>query len=306
VSLSIFFTQLLNGVQFGALLFLLSAGLTLLFGIMNFINLMHGSLYMMGAYFAAAGYGWTGSFAWAGVIAVGGVFLLGLVLDRIAIARLYDRSHLDQVLATFGFMLFFNELVGIIWGPVSLFVAAPPALAGSISIFGAPYPVYRLFIITVALLVGLALYWVIHKTRVGMLVRAGASVPGMVSSLGVNIKLFKTFLFAFGAALAGLAGFMVGPITSIQSGMGEPILILALVVIVTGGTGSIRGSFYGALIIGLIDTAGRAFLPGMLHALFGSGVADNISSALSSILVYLLMALVLIFRPSGLFPVKYG
>jgi branched-chain amino acid transport system permease protein len=157
VSLSIFFTQLLNGVQFGALLFLLSAGLTLLFGIMNFINLMHGSLYMMGAYFAAAGYGWTGSFAWAGVIAVGGVFLLGLVLDRIAIARLYDRSHLDQVLATFGFMLFFNELVGIIWGPVSLFVAAPPALAGSISIFGAPYPVYRLFIITVALLVGLAL-----------------------------------------------------------------------------------------------------------------------------------------------------
>ncbi|MDX3895587.1 branched-chain amino acid ABC transporter permease [Pusillimonas sp.] len=303
---SIVLMQFLNGIQYGALLFLLSAGLTLLFGIMNFVNLMHGSLYMMGAYIAAESYSWTGSFAWAAVMAFGGVFLLGIALDRLAIAKLYDRNHLNQVLATFGFMLFFNELVTIIWGPVSIYTVTPPALSGAVQIFGVAYPVYRLFIIGVALLVGLGLYLVIHRTRIGMLVRAGASVPGMVSGLGVNVKLLKMMLFGFGAALAGLAGFMAGPITSIQSGMGEPVLILALVVIVTGGIGSVRGAFYGALIIGLIDTFGRAFLPGILQMVFNDSIAQTTGPALAAVMVYLLMAVILVLRPNGLFPVKYG
>ncbi|MDX3896417.1 branched-chain amino acid ABC transporter permease [Pusillimonas sp.] len=306
MTLSLVLTQLLNGLQFGALLFLLSAGLTLVFGIMNFVNLMHGSLYMMGAYFAALGFSTSGSFAMAAVYAIGGTFLLGILLDRIATARLYSRSHLEQVLATFGFILFFNELVRMIWGATPVDMAAPAALSEAVSLFGADYPVYRLFIIAVALVVGAGLYLLIHKTRFGMLIRAGASNPAMVSALGVNITLLKTLLFAFGAALAGLAGLMSGPITSVQSGMGEPILILTLVVIVTGGVGSIRGSFYGAMIIGLIDTLGRSLLPSLLRETFDRSVAQAAGPAIASVLVYVLMAAVLAFRPQGLFPVKHG
>jgi branched-chain amino acid transport system permease protein len=307
VTTSLFFTQLLNGLQLGVLLFLLSAGLTLVFGIMNFVNLTHGSLYMMGAYFAAAAYNaFDSSFAAAAIAAVGGSLLLGLLVERVALARLYTRDHLDQVLATFGLILFFNEVVRAIWGPASVYMNVPQALSGTVDLFGLPYPSYRFAIIGVGLAVGAALYVVIHRTRVGMLIRAGASNAAMVSALGVDIKSLNSLVFALGAGLAGLAGLMAGPIVSVQSGMGEPILILTLVVIVTGGIGSIRGAFYGALIVGTVDTIGRAFLPALLREFLERSVAQAAGPAIASMLIYLLMATVLALRPQGLFPVKHG
>jgi branched-chain amino acid transport system permease protein len=306
MTLSLFLTQLLNGVQLGVLLFLLSAGLTLVFGIMNFVNLTHGSLYMMGAYFAAAGFGATGSFALAGLIAVPATVLLGIAVERIALSTLYTRDHLDQVLATFGLILFFNEVVRIVWGPTGLYMNAPEALSGTVDLLGLAYPAYRFAIIAVGLLVGVALYLLIHRTRVGMLIRAGASNPRMVSALGVNIRLLNTLVFGLGAGLAGLAGLMSGPILSVQPGMGEPILILTLVVIVTGGIGSIRGAFYGALIVGIVDTIGRIFLPMLLREFLERSVAQAAGPAIASMLIYLLMAAVLALRPQGLFPVKHG
>jgi branched-chain amino acid transport system permease protein len=300
-------TQLLNGLQLGVLLFLLSAGLTLVFGIMNFVNLSHGSLYMMGAYFAAAGYNaFGGSFLAAVLIAVPGTMLLGVLVERIALATLYTRDHLDQVLATFGLILFFNEVVRFIWGPASVYMNVPKALSGTVDLFGLAYPSYRFAIIVVGLLVGLALYAIIHRTRVGMLIRAGASNPEMVSALGVNIKGLNLTVFALGAGLAGLAGVMAGPIVSVQAGMGEPILILTLVVIVTGGIGSIRGAFYGALIVGIVDTLGRALLPTLLREFLERSIAQAVGPAIASMLIYLLMAAVLAWRPQGLVPVKHG
>jgi branched-chain amino acid transport system permease protein len=290
----LFFTQLLNGLQLGVLLFLLSAGLTLVFGIMNFVNLAHGSLYMMGAYFAAAAFNaFGGSFSAAAVAAVAGTLLLGLLIERL-------------VLATFGLILFFNEVVRAIWGPASVYMNVPALLTGTVNLFGLPYPSYRFAIIAVGLAVGAGLYFVIHRTRVGMLIRAGASNADMVSALGVDIKGLNTLVFALGAALAGLAGLMAGPIVSVQSGMGEPILILTLVVIVTGGIGSIRGAFYGALIVGIVDTVGRAFLPALLREFLERSVAQAAGPAIASMLIYLLMAAVLAFKPQGLFPVKHG
>ncbi len=307
MTLGLLLTQLLNGVQLGVLLFLLASGLTLVFGIMNFVNLAHGSLYMMGAYFAAAAYNATGgSFAAAALVAVPGTLLLGLLIERLLLTTLYRRDHLDQVLATFGLTLFFNELVRAIWGPASVYMNVPKALSGTVDIFGLPYPSYRFAIIAVGLSVGVALYAVIHRTRVGMLIRAGASNAEMVSALGVNIKGLNSVVFALGAALAGLAGLMAGPIVSVQSGMGEPILILTLVVIVTGGIGSIRGAFYGALIVGIVDTVGRAFLPTLLREFLERSVAQAAGPAIASILIYLLMATVLALKPQGLFPVKHG
>jgi branched-chain amino acid transport system permease protein len=300
-------TQLLNGLQLGVLLFLLSAGLTLVFGIMNFVNLSHGSLYMMGAYFAAAGYNaFDGSFLAAALVAVPGTMLLGVLVERVALSTLYTRDHLDQVLATFGLILFFNEVVRFIWGPASVYMNVPKALSGTVDLFGLAYPSYRFAIIVVGLLVGLALYAVIHRTRVGMLIRAGASNPEMVSALGVNIKGLNLTVFALGAGLAGLAGVMAGPIVSVQAGMGEPILILTLVVIVTGGIGSIRGAFYGALIVGVVDTMGRALLPTLLREFVERSIAQAVGPAIASMLIYLLMAAVLAWRPQGLFPVKHG
>jgi branched-chain amino acid transport system permease protein len=300
-------TQLLNGLQLGVLLFLLASGLTLVFGIMNFVNLMHGSLYMMGAYFAAAAYNATdGSFLAAALVAVPATLLLGLLVERLLLTTLYQRDHLDQVLATFGLILFFNELVRAIWGPSSVYMNTPQWLSGTVELFGLPYPAYRFAIIAVGLVVGAGLYLVIHRTRVGMLIRAGASNPDMVSALGVNIKGLNTVVFALGAALAGLAGLMAGPIVSVQSGMGEPILILTLVVIVTGGIGSIRGAFYGALIVGTVDTVGRAFLPALLREFLERSIAQAAGPAIASMLIYLLMAAVLALRPQGLFPVKHG
>ncbi|MDP2033960.1 MAG: branched-chain amino acid ABC transporter permease [Polaromonas sp.] len=303
---SLILTQLLNGIQLGSLLFLMSAGLTLVFGIMNFVNLMHGSLFMMGAYFAAAGYQMSGSFAVAALAAIAGGLVLGIVVERLVVSRMYRREHLDQVLVTFGMVLFFNEVARIVWGPSSVHAGSPAAFGGSISLAGAAYPTYRLLIIAVAFLVGALLYVLIHRTRIGMLVRAGASRPDMVSALGVNIARLKCWLFAFGAMLAAIGGLMAGPITSVQPGMGEPVLIMTLVVIVTGGIGSIRGAFYGAMIIGIVDTVGRAFLPMLLREIFERSVAQAAGPALASVLIYLFMACVLALRPNGLFPVRHG
>jgi len=226
--------------------------------------------------------------------------------ERIALLPLYSRDHLDQVLGTFGLILFFNELARIIWGPTALYMNAPDALSGTINLLGLDYPSYRFLIIVVGLLVAAGLYVLIHRTRVGMLIRAGATRPDMVAALGVNIRLLNTLLFGLGAGLAGLAGLMVGPIASIESGMGDRILILTLVVIVVGGIGSIRGAFYAALMIGVIDTVGRIFLPTLLRAIATRSVADAAGPALASMLIYLLMAIVLAARPQGLFPVRHG
>lgn len=302
----LFLTQILNGVQLGVLLFLLSAGLTLVFGIMNFVNLTHGSLYMMGAYFAAAAYNWSDSFLVAGLVGVPATIVLGLLVERIALSTLYTRDHLDQVLATFGLILFFNELVRIVWGPSSVYMNVPNALSGTVDLFGLPYPSYRFTIIGVGIVVAIALYLLIHRTRIGMLIRASASNPAMAGALGVNIKLLNALVFGLGAGLAGLAGLMAGPIMSVQPGMGEPILILTLVVIVTGGIGSIRGAFYGALMVGIVDTIGRAFLPALLREVFERSIAQAAGPAIASMLIYLLMAAVLALRPQGLFPVKHG
>ena len=296
--------QTLNGLQFGVLLFLMAAGLTLVFGIMSFVNLAHGALYMFGAYFAAATWNLTGSFLLSVLAGFGGVFVLGALVDRLGLFTLYRRDHLDHVLATFGLVLFANELARMIWGASPVFMELPDSLATSVPLLGINYPVYRILIIVVGLAVAAGLYLLIERTRIGMLIRAGASNRAMVSALGVNIGWLNRFVFALGAGLAGLAGAMVGPILSIQPGMGEPILILTLVVIVIGGIGSIRGAFLGALVVGVVDTMGRALLPFLLNKLVDPSVANAAGPALASIAVYLLMAVVLAVKPDGLFPVR--
>ena len=302
MNFSLILPQLLNGLQYGILLFLLAAGLTLVFGIMSFVNLAHGSLYMLGAYFAATAFNLTGSFAVAVLAAAGGCVVLGAVLERIAVSRLYGRDHLDHVLATFGMVLFFNEAARMIWGPQPYFLPVPASLDGTVDLFGISYPAYRFAIIAVGLAVAVGAHWLMHGTRLGMLIRAGAVNPAMVGALGVNIKLLNALLFALGAALAGLAGVMAGPILSVQAGMGEPVLITTLVVIVIGGIGSVGGAFYAALIVGVADTLGRAFLPALLRELMSRDAANAAGPALASMLVYVLMAVVLAFRPEGLFP----
>ena len=306
MSTSLLLVQLLNGLQYGVLLFLLAAGLTLVFGIMSFVNLAHGSLYMLGAYAAALAYGATGSFALAVLAAMGTALALGLLLEVLIVSRLYRRDHLDHVLATFGLVMFFNELVRLVWGPQPMFVQVPEVLAGTVPLFGFNYPAYRFAIIAVGLLVAVGSYWLIHKTRVGMLIRAGAQNPQLVGALGVNIGLLNAMLFGVGAMLAGLAGAMAGPLLSVQSGMGEPVLITTLVVIVIGGIGSVSGALYAALIVGVVDTLGRVLLPLLLRQVAERSVADAAGPALASMLVYLLMALVLALRPHGLFPARRG
>jgi branched-chain amino acid transport system permease protein len=295
--------QFLNGLQFGLLLFLLAAGLTLVFGIMDLVNLAHGSLYMLGAYFAATFTALTGSFLLGVVLALAATLVTGMAVEVVAMRRLYGRDHLDHVLGTFGLILFFNELVRLVWGPAGMNVTLPPWLNRSIEILpGVHYSMYRLSIIIVALLVALFLYLVIMRTRIGMLVRAGASNREMTGALGIDINLLYTFVFGIGAALAGLAGLMQAAILTAQIGMGENILILAFVVIIIGGIGSIRGSFVASIFVGLVDTMGRAFLPQILKAVLSPAAASTMAPALSSMLIYLLMAVVLIVRPAGLFP----
>lgn len=306
MSMSLLLVQLLNGLQYGVLLFLLAAGLTLVFGIMSFVNLAHGSLYMVGAYAAALTYGVAGSFALAVLAAMGAALVVGLLLEVSIVSRLYRRDHLDHVLATFGLVMFFNELVRLVWGPQPLFVQVPEVLAGTVQLFGFNYPSYRFAIIAVGLLVAVGSYGLIHKTRVGMLIRAGAQNPQLVGALGVNIGLLNAMLFGVGAMLAGLAGAMAGPLLSVQSGMGEPVLITTLVVIVIGGIGSVNGALYAALIVGVVDTLGRVLLPVVLRQVAERSVADAAGPALASMLVYLLMAVVLALRPQGLFPARRG
>ena len=295
--------QCLNGFQLGILLFLLAAGLTLVFGIMDLVNLAHGSLYMVGAYFAATFTDWTGSFVLALVLALPATLAVGVVVEIVCLRTLYERNHLDQVLATFGLILFFNEAVRLVWGPAGLSVPLPDFLNTNFEILpGVPYPTYRVMIILVGLAVAALLYVLVAKTRIGMLIRAGASNREMVGALGVNIKLLYTLIFGLGAALAGLAGVMAGPIFTVETGMGESILILAFVVIVIGGIGSVRGAFFAAIIVGLIDTVGRSFLPDLLGLFLSNQYADTAAPALSSMLIYLLMAVILAIRPAGLFP----
>jgi branched-chain amino acid transport system permease protein len=295
--------QCLNGIQLGMLLFLLAAGLTLIFGIMDLVNLAHGSLYMLGAYFAATFAAATGSFVLGAILALVATLVVGMALEVIAIRRLYGRDHLDHVLGTFGLLLFFNELVRLIWGPAGMTLPLPSEMLTAVQVLpGVYYPLYRLVIILATLAVALLLYVLVMRTRVGMLIRAGASNREMVGALGVNIKLLYTLVFGLGAALAGFAGLMQAPILTVQIGMGENILILAFVVIIIGGIGSIRGAFVAAVVVGLIDTIGRAFLPDLVRHFVSYSAGSSLGPSLSSMMIYMLMAAVLVFRPEGLFP----
>lgn len=294
--------QILNGLQLGVTLFLMAAGLTLVFGIMGLINLAHGSLYMIGAFVAASVTGATGSFLLGLLAAVPAAAAVGVAIEVIALRRLYDRDHLDQVLATFGLILLLNELASILWGARPLFMDVPLWLAGTVEILpGVPYPAYRLAIILVGVLVAGLLYLLIARTRLGMLIRAGATNRAMVGALGVDVARLYTLVFAIGAGLAALAGVMAGPILSVQVGMGEQILILTFVVVVIGGLGSIKGALAGALLVGLVDTLGRAFLPTLLRVALPPASADAVGASLASMTIYILMAAVLVWRPNGLF-----
>jgi branched-chain amino acid transport system permease protein len=297
--------QILNGLQLGVLLFLIAAGLTLVFGVMDFINLAHGVQYMLGAYLAVTFYTLTGNFLVALVLALAAALLFGLILEFVVFRRLYDRDHLDQVMATFGIILFLNHGVKLLWGAAPLSLPIPEALSGSVRLAdGLLYPVWRLTIIASGLAVAALLYVLVLHTRIGMLVRAGATSAAIVSALGVNIRRLFMIVFGFGSMLAGFAGIMIAPILSVEPGMGDTILILAFVVIVIGGIGSIRGAFIAALLIGLVDTLGRSFSVEVMRLFMGPSAARVVGPAIASMLIYLLMAAVLYVRPTGLFPAK--
>ena len=302
MSISLFLEQVLNGLQFGVMLFLMSAGLTLVFGVMGLINLAHGSLYMIGAFAAAAIASWTGSF-WLGLVAsLMAAAIAGVIVEIVIIRRLYKRDHLDQVLATFALILLFSEAMRWIFGAFPLFLDVPEILSGTLSLpLGIEYSKYRMMIIVVGILIAVGLFSLISKTRLGVRIRAGESDREMIAALCVDISKLYTLVFALGAALAGLAGAMVGAIQSVEVGMGEPVLILAFVVIVIGGIGSIKGALVGAILVGLTDTLGRFLLPSFFKIFLNPSSATDIGSALSSMMIYILMAAVLIWKPSGLF-----
>ncbi len=294
--------QVLNGLQFGVMLFLMAAGLTLIFGVMGLINLAHGSLYMVGAFAAAWVAGATGSFLLALIAALAAAAMAGTLIEMVVIRRLYKAAHLDQVLATFALILIFSEGTRYVFGSFPLFLDVPDYLSGPVTLPGGiQYPLYRLVLIGIGLVVALGLWWLTARTRIGIQIRAGENDREMIAALGVDISKLYTLVFALGAALAGLAGALVGAIQSVQVGMGEPVLILAFVVIVIGGIGSIRGAFIGSLLVGLTDTLGGIFLPELFKLFMESGAATQTGSALASMSVYILMSIVLIWRPSGLF-----
>lgn len=295
--------QLLNGIQLGVMLFLMAAGLTLIFGVMGLINLAHGSLYMVGAFACATVAALTGSF-WLGLVAsLICAAAAGAIVELAVIRRLYDRDHLDQVLATFALILIFSEGTRWMFGSFPLYLDIPPLLEGAVTLPGdASYPVYRLAIIGVGALVALGLYLLIGKTRLGMRIRAGESDREMIGALGVDIRTLYTLVFALGSALAGLAGALVGALQSVQVGMGEPVLILAFVVIVIGGIGSIKGALLGALLVGITDTLGRLLLPQLLSFFVDPSQAGMIGGAAASMLIYVVMAVILAVKPRGLFP----
>lgn len=301
--MSLFLAQFLNGIQLGAMLFMMAAGLTLVFGIMRLINLAHGSLYMIGAYVGATTMQATQSFPLAILAAMLAAGLIGLIIEFTLFRRLYERDHLDQVLATIGLIFFFNEMMVLLWGRQAIFMEIPALLQGTVSLFsGSPYPIYRLFLIAVGIAVAIFLVWLIRHTKIGMLIRAGSTHANMVSALGVNIRLLNTLIFGLGAVLAGLAGVLSAPLLAVESGMGEPVLILALVVIVIGGIGSIKGAFVGALLVGMVDTLGRVYLPDLFRLVLDVATADAISSTLSAIFIYVFMVVILAIKPQGLFP----
>ena len=297
--------QILNGIQFGIMLFLMAAGLTLIFGVMGLINLAHGSLYMIGAFSAAAVAGMTGSFILALLAALTASAAAGALVELLVIRRLYNKDHLDQVLATFALILIFSEGTRWIFGSFPLFLDIPGPLSGPVTILGGiQYPLYRLVLIGAGLFISIGLGFMITKTRIGIQIRAGENDREMIAALGINISGLYTLIFSLGAALAGLAGALVGAIQSVQVGMGEPVLILAFVVIVIGGIGSIKGALIGALLVGLTDTLGSIFLPELLKLVTDPSTATSIGSSLSSMAIYILMGAILIWRPTGLFGIK--
>jgi branched-chain amino acid transport system permease protein len=294
--------QTLNGIQLGLLMFLLAAGLTLVFGIMDLVNLAHGSIYMFGAYFCATFTGWTDSFVLGALLSLPAALLLGVIVEVVVARRLYRRDHLDHVLATFGLILIANDLVRLVWGPDGRRIPLPAWLNQPIHLTpDLPYPTYRFAVILVGAAVASFLYWLVVRTRTGMWIRAGASNRTMIGALGINIEALFTLVFGLGAVLAALAGLMAAPIVTVSIGMGDNILILAFVIIVIGGIGSIKGAFIAAMIVGMIDTLGRAFLPELLLGVLSVNAAATAAPALSSMLIYLLMAGVLVWRPTGLF-----
>ena len=302
MTLLLFIEQVLNGLQFGVMLFLMAAGLTLVFGVMGLINLAHGSLFMVGAFAAAAVAGWSGSFVLALIAALAAAAAAGALVELLVIRRLYDRDHLDQVLATFALILIFSEGTRYLFGSFPLFLDIPDYLSGPVTLPGGIlYPTYRLALIVAGLAIAGALFLLISRTRLGIQIRAGEADREMIAALGVDISKLYTIVFALGAALAGLAGALVGALQSVQVGMGEPVLILAFVVIVIGGIGSIKGALIGALMVGLTDTLGGVLLPELFRLFMDNSAAQASGSALASMLIYILMAVVLIWRPQGLF-----
>ncbi len=302
MSLMLVFEQILNGIQFGVMLFLMAAGLTLVFGVMGLINLAHGSLYMIGAFAAAAVANATGSFLLALAASLGVAAAAGALVEFLVIRRLYNRDHLDQVLATFALILIFSEGTRWLFGSFPLYLDIPDYLKGAVILPGGlQYPLYRLTIILIGLLVAIALYLLIAKTKIGVRIRAGENDREMIAALGVDISKLYTAVFAIGAALAGLAGALVGAVQSVQVGMGEPVLILAFVVIVIGGIGSIKGAFIGALLVGLTEKLGSILLLALLSSFLEPAQAKSIAMMFSSMLIYILMAVVLVVKPSGLY-----
>ncbi|MCP4980623.1 MAG: branched-chain amino acid ABC transporter permease [Gammaproteobacteria bacterium] len=295
-------TQLMNGLQLGLLLFLLASGLTLIFGIMDFINLSHGSFYMIGAYFCGTIVAYTGSFLLGVIIGLLGVFVVGALVEWFIARKLYRSDHLDHVLVTFGLILIFDTLVHLFWGASGMAIPLPDSLNGQLTLGSLVLPTYRLLIIFAGLLVAAILYFLVSRTRLGMLIRAGASNRTMVEALGININRLFMVVFALGAAMAGLAGMLIAPITEASIGMGNDIIIIAFVVVIVGGIGSIKGAFYAAMILGLIDTLSRSYLDVLLELAMPNEYAETAAPALSAMLVYILMAAVLAFRPQGLFP----
>ena len=294
--------QILNGLQLGVMLFLMSAGLTLIFGVMGLINLAHGSLYMTGAFAAAAVAGMTGSFLLALVAALTAAAIAGAIVEIAIIRRLYQRDHLDQVLATFALILIFSEGTRWVFGSFPLYLDIPSYLQGPVSLPGGiQYPLYRIALILIGIIVAIALGLMISRTRIGIRIRAGENDREMIAALGVDISRLYTIIFALGAALAGLAGALVGAIQSVEVGMGEPVLILAFVVIVIGGIGSVKGAMVGSILVGLTDTLGGVFLPKLLQLFMDISTATNVGSSIASMAIYILMGAVLIWRPTGLY-----
>jgi len=295
-------SQLMNGLQLGLLLFLLASGLTLIFGIMDFINLSHGSFYMIGAYFCGSIVAYTGSFVLGILVGLVGVFIVGALVEWFIARKLYRADHLDHVLVTFGLILIFDTLVHMLWGASGMAIPLPDVLNGQLTLDELVLPTYRLLIIVAGFAVAAFLYILVSKTRLGMLIRAGASNRTMVEALGININRLFLFVFALGAAMAGLAGMLIAPITEASIGMGNDIIIVAFVVVIVGGIGSIKGAFYAAMILGLIDTLSRSYLDVLLGLAMPTEYSETAAPAISAMLIYILMAAVLAFRPQGLFP----